>query len=261
MNNILSIFIPNRIVDPKILRIMVLTMVFCLGVIWFYNPLTYVPNPPDTLHAFNDLVDNGLARELCNSIILLLQAIAISTTISLGLAYLTTMAFFWPIVRFIGNLRFLSMVGLGYFFARATTGGHQQKLALLTFSITVFFVTSMADVVAQIPKVNYDLARTLGMSDWRTVWEVVVLGTGAQAFDMLRQNAAMGWMMLSMVESAVRAEGGIGAVLSDQSHHFDMGAVLALIIVILVCGLIWDYIIVVVRRICCPYADLKLERK
>lgn len=261
MHEAISCFLPNRILSKGTVRWLAATWVALLLFFWFFNPVSYIPKPADTWGALNDLVDNGLARELANSLLLNLQAVAISTVLSLGLAYMTVIAAFRPVVRFIGNLRFLSMVGLSYFFARATTGGHEQKLALLTFSITVFFLVGMADVVASVPKANYDLARTLGMSEWRTVWEVVVLGTAAQAFDTLRQNAAMGWLMLTMVESTVRSEGGIGTVLVDQNHHFNMEAVMAIMIVTLILGMSQDYLIGFLRKICCPYADLRLERR
>ena len=132
---------------------------------------------------------------------------------------------------------------------------------LLVFGMTVFFVTSMASVIAQIPKEEFDYARTLRMSEWRVVWEVVVLGTAAQAWEVLRQNAAIGWMMLTMVEGISRSEGGVGAMLLNQSKHFHLAEVFAIQILILVVGMIQDYGIGLLRRITCPYADLTLERK
>ena len=41
------------------------------------------------------------------------------------------------------------------------------------------------------------------MGEWRVVWEVVVRGTRDQAIDVMRQNAAMGWMMLTMAKTGV----------------------------------------------------------
>ena len=44
--------------------------------------------------------------------------------------------------------RFLSLIGLTFLFTVFVGGGHPLKLALLTFGLTVCFVTSMADVVS-----------------------------------------------------------------------------------------------------------------
>jgi NitT/TauT family transport system permease protein len=119
----------------------------------------------------------------------------------------------------------------------------------------------MADVINGVPKEMFDLARTLRMGEWRVVWEVIVLGQIDKVFDVLRQNAAMGWMMLTMVEGIVRSEGGVGTVLLDQNHHFRLAAVFAIQLTILLLGLFQDYSIGVAKSLLCPYAVLTLERK
>ena len=164
-------------------------------------------------------------------------------------------------MEFLSKLRFLSMVGLSFVFTVMTHSGRQLKLSMLVFSVSVFFVTGMADVIASIPKEQYDLARTLGMGPWRVVWEIVVLGQIDRAFDVLRQNAAIGWMMLTMIESMVRSEGGIGAVLTTANKHFYLNAVFAIQITILVLGLFQDYMIGAAKRLFCPYAAIGSERK
>jgi NitT/TauT family transport system permease protein len=186
-----------------------------------------------------------------------MQAIALSTVVSLLLAYATVMPFFRPVVALLSKLRFLSLVGLTFFFTLMARSGHELKLSLLVFSVSVFFVTGMADVINGVPKEMFDLARTLRMGEWRVVWEVIVLGQIDQVFDVLRQNAAMG----SMVEGIVRSEGGVGTVLLDQNHHFRLAAVFAIQLTILLLGLFQDYSIGLTKSLLCPYAALTLERK
>jgi len=99
------------------------------------------------------------------------------------------------------------------------------------------------------------------MSEWRVVWEVVVLGTADQAIEVLRQNAAMGWMMLTMVESISRSEGGVGAMLLNQNKHFHLAEVFAIQGLILLVGMTQDYGIGVAKRLVCPYSVLTLERQ
>ena len=166
----------------------------------------------------------GLGTELITSFYLNLEAIALATIVSLLLAYATVMPFFRPVVALLSKLRFLSLVGLTFFFTLMAKSGHQLKLSLLAFSVSVFFVTGMADVIEGVPKEEFDLARTLRMGEWRVVWEVIVLGQVDKAFDVLRQNAAIGWMMLTMVEGIVRSEGGVGTILLDQNHHFRLAS-------------------------------------
>lgn len=257
----LSILTPNKAVSKNTVRTLITFQVIVFLVIWAFSPFALLPKPGEVWDSFNELWSQGLAGELMTSFTLNIQAIFWATIFSLLLAYSTVLPFFRPIVQFFSKLRFLSLVGLTFFFTLAATSGHELKLSLLIFSVSVFFVTSMADVLDSIPKEDFDLARTLRMGEWRVVWEVVVLGQADKAFDVIRQNAAIGWMMLTMVESTVKSEGGIGSMLMDQNHHFHLSAVFAIQVTILVLGLFQDYAIGFIKNICCPYAKLTLEHR
>src|SRR2546430_2280641 len=261
MNESLNILSPNRVISKQTLRWLIGFQVLMLFFIWLFSPTVFLPKPKEVFQALGEMWMQGLGGELITSFFLNLQAIALSTILSLALAYLTVIPFFRPIVTLLSKLRFLSMVGLTFFFTLMATTGHELKLYLLVFSVSVFFVTGMAEVVAAIPKEKFDLARTLRMGEWRVVYEVVILGQADKAFETLRQNAAMGWMMLTMVEGISRSEGGVGAMLLNQNKHFHLSAVFAIQISILVLGLGQDYVIGLVRRVFCPYAALTLERK
>ena len=258
----LDVLRPNRAVSPMTLRLVIGVQLAILLAIWFAGPLQVLPTPPQVFAALGNLwTKEGLAAELTSSFVLNLQALALTSLISIGLAYLTVLPFFRPIALGISKMRFLSMVGFTLVFTLMLGGGHTLKLALLVFGMTVFFVTSMASVVANIPLAKYEYARTLRMSEWRVVWEVVVLGTMDQAFEVMRQNAAMGWMMLTLVEGIMRSEGGIGAMLLNYQKHFQLPSVFALQFVILAVGLLQDYVLGLIRSIVCPYADLVIDKR
>lgn len=257
----LSAFVPNKIVSASTLKLIVSIQAAVFFAIWAFSPFPFLPSIGDTWAAFCEQWQQGLGGELLVSFFANIQAVGIACIVSLGLAYLTVLGGFRPVVLFLSKLRFLSMVGLSFMFTVLTHSQHQLKLSMLVFSISVFFVTGMADVIASIPKEQYDLARTLRMGPWRVVWEVVVLGQIHQAFDVLRQNAAIGWMMLTMIESMVRSEGGIGAMLTTANKHFYLNAVVAIQITILLMGLGQDYLIGAAKNLFCPYAGLALEKK
>jgi len=261
MNDALNVLSPNRVISKQTLRWVIGFQLLMLFFIWVFSPTVFLPKPKEVFQALSEMWMEGLGGELITSFYLNLQAIALSSILSLLLAYLTVVPFFRPIVTLLSKLRFLSMVGLTFFFTLMASTGHELKLYLLVFSVSVFFVTGMAEVVAGIPKEQFDLARTLRMSEWRVVYEVVILGQADKAFEILRQNAAMGWMMLTMVEGISRSEGGVGAMLLNQNKHFHLSAVFAIQISILVLGLGQDYVIGLLRRVFCPYAALTLERK
>jgi NitT/TauT family transport system permease protein len=244
------------------MRILVAAQAVTFLLVWANSPFEVLPRPGETLNALRNLwMHEGLGEELGTSFFLNIKALALSLAITLALSYLTVIPFFRPIATAVSKGRFLGLIGLTFLFTLIFGGGQPLKLSLLVFGITVFFVTSMAAVVASVPSEAFDQARTLRMSEWRATWEVVVLGTADQALEMLRQNAAIGWMMLTMVEGISRSEGGIGAMLLNQNKHFRLPEVFAIQIVILLVGVAQDYGLGLLRRAACPYAALSLERK
>ncbi len=261
-SGLLAAFIPNRAVSPTIFRAIVAVEVSLFVILWWTASFTVLPKPDEVAAAFRTLwFEQGLGPELGTSFTLNLEAIAISTAISLVLSYLGALAVFRPIVMAVSKGRFLGLIGLTFAFTLVVGGGRPLKLSLLVFGMTVFFVTSMAAVIAEIPKEKFDHARTLRMGDWRLLFEVVVLGTIDQAFEVLRQNAAIGWMMLTMVEGISRSEGGVGALLLNQNKHFHLAEVFAIQILILILGLAQDYGIGVLRQLVCPWAALTVEKR
>ncbi len=259
---VLDAFKPNRAVSKNGMRTIVGLETALFLLIWFRSPFKVLPTPGETLEALRSLwMTQGLGPELISSFTLNVKALAWSTLITLALAYSTVIPVFRPLVAAVAKARFLSLAGFTLLFALLVNQGEPLKTSLLVFSVTVFFVTSMAAVIAAIPKSSFDYARTLRMSEWRVVWEVMILGTADKAFDALRQNAAIGWMMLTMVEGLVRSQGGVGTMLLNQSKAFRIPEIFAIQLVILGVGLMQDYLIGAVRRMVCPYADLTLERK
>jgi NitT/TauT family transport system permease protein len=256
-----NVFLPNRSVDTKTRQIIVGFWLSATLLLWLFSPFTYLPRAGEVWNALGDLwTYDNLGNELFTSFKLNLETIGVATLVSLGLTYLSTIGFFRPIVNVFGRLRYLSMVGLSFFFVLMTSSGHELKLGMLVFSVGVFFVTGMVDVLRAIPKEQFDLAKTLRMGDWETLWEVCIIGQIDKAFEVLRQNAAVGWMMLSFCEAMDRSEGGIGAILTTQQKHFHMAAIFAIQILVLCLGLGQDYALVFLRKICCPYADLQRSR-
>jgi NitT/TauT family transport system permease protein len=246
-HSLLDVFLPNRVVSAGTIRIVIVAQVMIALLLWLNSPFKVLPRPNEVLSALQRLwMKQGLGQELATSFQLNLEAIALSTLISLGLAYLTVLPFFRPLVVALSKGRFLSLVGFTFIFTLMVGGGHPLKLAA---------------VVAEIPKEQFDYARTLRMSEWRVVWEVVILGTADKAFEILRQNAAIGWLMLTMVEGISRAEGGVGAMLLNQQKHMLLAEVFAIQVVILLVGLVQDYVIGLLRQIVCPYAHITLERQ
>lgn len=256
----LSILTPNKAASVRTMQLIVFGQVALFVLLWSLTP-DIIPKPLEVLQAFVGLFKDGLIEHLLISLVLYGEAVLLATVISLALAYSAAMPAFRPLAMGSTKLRFLGLTGLYFLFTMYLSGAHQIKLGLLTFSILVFTITSMMDVLDNIPSEKYDLAHTLRMNPWQTLWEVEVLGRADMALDVLRQNAAIGWMMLGMVEAMFRSEGGIGVVLAVQDKGFHLSEVFAIQLLILTVGICQDYLIGIFKNICCPYANLILNRR
>ena len=190
---------PNATLTATTMKVMIATQVAFALLVWMLAPFPLLPKPTEIATAWIKIIGEGFLADLVTSFRITVEAILITSLISLSLAYLTVLPIARPFVALVSKFRFNGLVGLTLFFTMLTSGGHELKLALLVFGMTVWFVTSMAAVITAIPKEEFDHARTLGMSEWRVVLEVIVLGKADEALEVVRQNAAIGWMMLSLV--------------------------------------------------------------
>ena len=255
-------FLPNRPVDRTMMMALVAFWVVIAFLLWLAVPFATLPKPGEVWSALGSLWwQHGMGPELFTTLGLIGDALLRTVIISLILSYATVIGFFRPVVEAVSKLRFLGLTGLVVPFTLFLGGGHDLKVAMLTFGMTAFFVTSMAQVVVDIPREQFDHMRVLGASELRILWEVVIRGTLDRALEILRQNLAIGWALITMVEGISRAEGGLGALILNQNKHFRLAEVYAILLVILVVGLVLDYAIGVLGRVVCPYAQLDRVRR
>lgn len=230
--------------------------------LWSMAPASLLPKPWEIWDAWIKLMSEGFLIDIGTSLLLTVEAIIITVIISLGLAYLSVVPKFShyvrPTVILVTKLRFNSLVGLS-FALMLIFKGHELKLWLLVFGMAVWLVTSMLAVIKDIPKEEYDLARTLGMSEWQVWKEVVMRGTADQALEVIRQNVAMGWMMLTMVEGLVHSEGGMGVMLIDNNKYLHLDAVFAIQITVVIIGVALDLFLEFFKNFVCPYSKLGKE--
>jgi NitT/TauT family transport system permease protein len=257
-----SLFLPNSKPQKTTFWAMVAIQAVLALAVWTFSRSELLPSPMEIVGALGRMItEDNLLQELATSTILSLTAMGIATVLSLLIAYSTVLPFFRPFAFLVSKGRFLTLVGLSFVFTLLTSGGHQLKVSLLVFGITVFFVTSMVEIIRAIPRYEFNHARTLRMSEWQVVWEVIILGRFDQVFELIRQNFAISWMMLTMVEGISRSEGGIGTLLLNQNKHFHLDAVFAIQIVILIMGISLDYCIGLLKQLFCPYSDLQVEMR
>jgi len=256
---IFGIFRPNRRLSRGHARLLAAAWLVAFLLAWAASRFEVLPTPLEVLRALPGLFAQGLLAHVASSLYSSSTALAWAAGLGMGVAYSSVVPALRPLGQLVAKLRFLGFAGIGVAFTLWLHGGHALKVALIAFGMLGFFVAALCDEVRAIPLERYDYARALGMSEWRTVWEVVVLGTLDKSLDILRQNAAMGWMLLTTIETLVRSEGGVGVLLANQSKHLDLAGVAALQLVIFAVGVLQDYGLGALQRLACPYAALKVE--
>ena len=227
--------------------------------LWLFIPDSVFPSLIEILKSWNDIALNqGLLIELGKSSYTITIAIVYSTIISLLIALLSSIQIFKPVSSAISALRFLGFAGIAFMFTLLTNDGSSLKIALLTFGMTVFLSTNLISMVGSITQDQIDYAKTLKMSPIRSLYELSIREKLDEIIDLIRQNSAIAWTMLSMVEGIVRSEGGIGSLLISQNKQFHLSAVFAIQLTILIYGISQDYLLQYIKNLVCPY--LKFQK-
>lgn len=231
---------------------------------WFVIWLAYwsatrpavFPTPLEIVAAFPALwLEDGLGQALLVSFWTNAEALLLSAVVALPLAYLSRVPAVRPLALGGAGLRFLSPAVFFLILLFVASNGHQIKVLMLAAGEAFFLARAMIGVVQAVPPAAFDDCRTLRMSEWQATFYAGVCGTAHQALDAIRDNAAMGWSMLMMVEGVVRSEGGVGVLLLNSQKHFNFADVYAVAIAITLVGLGQDAVLGWVRNGLCPWAE------
>ena len=247
-----SLFTPFKHLNAWHVKVLIVTQALLALGLWF-TVGGLIPTPIDVLHALQKMADKGLLQELWVSVKTLVISLALATVISTSIAALSTALIFRPIANAASGMRFLGFAGLTFIFLLIADGAFQLKVMLLTFGITVFMTTSMLSEVRSITQDELDYASTLKLTGWKAVLELFIIGRFDKVLDLMRQNAAVGWTLLAMVEGITRSQGGIGAMLLVENKYLNLSTVFAIQLVILLYGIVQDHVLAAARIWLCPY--------
>lgn len=213
------------------------------------------PTPSQVLDGFKSLWDAGLIVHIGSSLWLCTKAVLISVFISMVLAYLSTIPAVKPSGTFISKLRYLPLTGISFYIAILVSDARWIQVWVLVAFMTTFLTTSLISMLNDIPDVEFEHAKTLGLNRWEILWEVVIKGRIDYVIELVRQNLAMVWMMLVTVESILVAAGGLGFLIKNNDKLGDSGKVIALQIIIVIVGLTLDFLLTKIRRLIFRYSN------
>jgi NitT/TauT family transport system permease protein len=262
MKKLLNIFEPLKVINRKTLSIIILVEILAALLVWQSAGGQLIPSPLKVAKSFLEIIaSKEFLDNLFSSLGLTLKGMFFSIIIALLLSYLALIPFFKPVTTFITKCRYLTLTGLIFLFTLITQNGHQLKISLLIFGIVPFFVTSLMSIFESINSQEYDLCRTLRMNNWQTIWEVVILGRLDNVFEVMRQNFAISWMMITMVEGLSMSEGGLGTMLIKSNKYIDLGKVFGILLIILCIGIVFDFLLGKMRLWLFPYTNIQTSKK
>ena len=250
-------FSPFEKLNRQTVLILITVQASVTVLIWQLSGGGLIPRPSAVFGALTQLLATRLFLDnLLASLLLTGQALLYAVLITLLFAYASVIPFFRPLAQFIVKCRYLTLTGLIFIFTLLTKDGGQLKLSLLLFGIVPFLTTSFMSVIVGTSQQEFELCQTLGYNRWQSLYEVIIVGKADQVFEVVRQNFAIAWMMITMVEGLNMSEGGIGALLIKYNKYNDLPHVLALQAVIFGIGLCLDYLLGALRHWLFPYTKL-----
>ena len=220
-----------------------------------------IPSIWEILAAFPKLIEKQqLLAHWVSTIKLTTIALLCSVLASLLISFLTVIPAMRLVVALVTKMRFLSLVGISIVFVMLAHDLSTARIYLLMFGIVPYMTTSILSVIVSVEKLRLDCAKTLGLSPLEQVWHIQVREKAGDIADVIRQNLAMAFMMLTFVELRVREGGGVGVLLEDL-HKNGRGydEIFALQLSILIVGIAIDAASFYVIRWVFPFSFVKKE--
>ena len=232
-----------------------------LMLFWVMVMPKVIPSLTEILGAFPELIKKQqLFAHWVSTFKLTAEALFFSILASLVISFSTVIPIMRPFVAFITKMRFLSLVGISIVFVMLAHDLGTARIYLLMFGIVPYMTTNIVSVVDSTEKLRLDCAKTLGLSPWQQVWHIQIREKAGDIADVIRQNLAMAFMMLTFVELRVREGGGVGVLLDDlhkNGHGYD--EIFALQLSILMVGIGLDALSFYLIRLAFPFSFIKKE--
>ncbi len=232
-----------------------------LVLFWIMIMPNVIPGPLEILGAFPTLIkEQQLFAHWASTFKLTAVALLCSIVAALLISFSTVLPLMRPLVAFVTKMRFLSLVGISIVFVMLADDLTTARIYLLMFGIVPYMTTSIVSVVDSTEKLRLDCAKTLGLSPWQQVWHIQIREKAGDIADVIRQNLAMAFMMLTFVELRVREGGGVGVLLEDlhkSGKGYDM--IFALQLSILLVGIALDALSFYLIRLAFPFSFIRKE--
>lgn len=158
--------------------------------------------------------------------------------------------------RQVDAMRFLPLTALTGLFILWFGIDDPMKVAFLAFGIIVYLLPVVVQRIWEVNDVYLKTVFTLGASDWQTVKTVYIPSVMSVIFDDIRVLTAISWTYIIIAEVLNRA-GGIGSLIFIKARQGQLEKVFAILVIIILIGVIQDWIFVFLGRRLFPHKHFK----
>ncbi len=213
-------------------------------------PNVILPSPTDVLRAFPVLhFEEALVRSAGWSIYRVTMGFVLAALVAIPLGLL--MGTFPPVKHFfapvLDPLRFLPISALVPLTIVWFGIEEMQKIIFLFLGIFVYLLPLVVEAVEGVDDVYLQTATTLGASKSQIVRHVLIPGSVPAIAEALRVMNGIGWTYVILAE-VINAHYGLGALITVAGKRSHVDQIFALVIVILVIGVVSDFLIRFVNR-------------
>lgn len=213
-------------------------------------PDTILPTPTEVLKAFPVLhFEEALVRSALMSFYRVMGGFVLAALVAIPLGLLmgtfpALKHFFAPILD---PLRFLPISALVPLFIVWFGIDDLQKIVFLFVGTVVYLLPLVVEAVENVDDVYLQTATTLGATKSQLVFGVLVRGSLPAIGEALRVMNGIGWTYVILAE-VINAQYGLGALITVAGKRSHIDQIFALVLVILVIGVVTDWLIRAVNK-------------
>ncbi len=258
LKKVTKVISPFKKLTPIEQSISMLVVGMGLLLLWSMSGSKYIPTPLEIIEALPRLMEKDLIYNFSKSLRFCFKALAYSTLIAYFFALLSVLPLFKTFCQFLRKFRFLPSAGLSFLFMKLSViygdGIDSQILWMMIFGITTWLLDSFIGIALSVTEDEVMYARSLRLSRWQCMKEILILGKASLMMEALIANFAMAWMLLAAVENIAKASGGIGVVLAESNKYYKFDEVYAIQLIILLTGILIDFLLNKLKKFLFPYA-------
>ena len=213
-------------------------------------PRIILPSPTDVVQAFPVLhFQEALVRSAGASFYRVMMGFLLSAAVAIPLGLL--MGTYPPLKHFfapiLDPLRFLPISALVPLFIVWFGIDDMQKIMFLFVGTFVYLLPLVVEAVERVDEVYLQTAMTLGAKPGQLIFNVLVPGSLPAIGEALRVMNGVGWTYVILAE-VINAPLGLGALINVAGKRGHVDQIFALVLVILLIGVITDFIIRTINK-------------